>query len=143
MQKTNKELAEFYGIKVGDVVKIYDQSGISDYDLTFNVVLRDGIKLIRTDLRRGTKFDPWILADRRYEVIEPKKKVGETKCGDYDKCSNCPLYYLHGCKDGSTDGNETLYDLINTAFYMKTGNKTYADHPIYKAFKAELDKEVE
>lgn len=136
MQKTNKELAEFYGIKVGDVVKIYDKSGISDYDLTFNVVLRDGIKLIRTDLRRGTEFDPWILADRRYEVIEPKKKYGDLKCKDFYSCRECPLRAF-SC--GSVADN-TLYVVLDETL-IKHGYGT--DHPIYKAFKAELDKEVD
>lgn len=137
MQKTNKELAEFYGIKVGDVVKIYDQSGISDYDLTFNVVLRDDIKLIRTDLRNGTEFDPWVLADRRYEVIKHKKIYGDLKCKDFHDCTECPLRAF-GCTN--TAGN-TLYGVLEEACVRRYGLST--NHPIYKAFKAELDKEVE
>ena len=135
MQKTNKEIAEFYGIKVGDVVKIYDQSGISDYDLTFNVVFMDGIKLIRADLRRGTEFDPWILATRKYEVIKPKKKYGDLKCNDFDNCSSCPLRAFT-CDHAAN----TLYGILEEGCIAYG---YYADHPIYKAFKAELDKEVE
>ena len=141
MKKTNKELAEFYGLKVGDTVKIYDESGISDYDLTFNVVLRDDIKLIRTDRGNGTdEFDPWIIADRRYEVIKPKKKVGETLCSEH-LCMKCPLHilYCYRCLD-NFDVNWPLYRVLNEMAY-KGGLKS--DNPIYLAFRAELDKEVE
>lgn len=135
MRKTNKELAEFYGIKVGDKVKIYyredDTSLYSEYELVC-----DEDNMIELRSKNGWSFDLLIIGTRRYEVIKPKKKYGDTKCKDYYNCKDCPLRIFE-CTHAA--GN-TLYGVLEKTC-IDEGYST--DHPIYKAYKAELDKEVE
>lgn len=137
MQKTNKELAEFYGIKVGDIVRIYSNE---KHYVDYRVGLFDDIKL--EPINGSWLFDPFIIADRKYEVIKPKNKRGDLfKCKDFKKCSDgCPLKGL-SCNLGLVECSEdSLYEILKkTCSYY--GFDT--DHPIYKAFKAELDKEDE
>jgi hypothetical protein len=69
---------------------------------------------------------------------QPKKKVGETRCCDYSACGKCPLRLLNGCDYGDIDG-DSLYIILDKVFC----DEQYSfENPIYKAFKAELDKEV-
>lgn len=130
MQKTNKELAEFYGIEVGDTVRIY--SNEKDY-ADYKVILINDIKL--EPINGNWIFDPFIIADRKYEVIKTKK-YGDLKCDDLCRCEECPLQ-VFTCRN--ITGN-TLYGILEESC-IKFGYST--DHPIYKAFKAELDKEAE
>lgn len=130
MQKTNKELAEFYGFEIGDTVRIYfNEKDYKDY----KVILFDDIKL--EPIGGNFLFDPFIIADRKYEVIKPKK-YGDLKC-NYNNCKSCPLYLFH-CNHTAAN---TLYGVLEETCLDKDGCGT--DHPIYKAFKVELDKEVE
>lgn len=137
MRKTNRELAEFYGIEEGDIVEVTLSIGTV---FSFEVGNLDE----RHPLKYGsqTNFseeDLTCIGTREYKVIKPKKKVGETLCDDYENCDKCPLYLLR-C-DGY-DGKNTkwpLYRVLNEVCY-KVGMKS--DNPIYKAFRAELDKEV-
>lgn len=141
MQKTNKELAEFYGIQVGNKINVFNDDG-SIY----------GIFLVR-DLEATCPLqvihcsrEPQLCAagvshigTRRYEVIKPKKKYGDLKCKDFINCSDgCPLRSM-SCVVG---GDHTLYKTLDLRFaqYNYTDG---TDNPIYKAYKAELDKEVE
>lgn len=144
MRKTNRELAEFYGIEEGDIVTIYDDDG--DDSIFYGEFkcedLDEMCPLIVITCREDCLKSMGIgnIRNRRYEVIKPKKKVGETLCDDYENCHECPLYLLR-C-DGY-DGKNTkwpLYRVLNEICY-KVGMKS--DNPIYKAFRAELDKEVE
>ena len=79
------------------------------------------------------------LVDDEFILHKPKKKVGETCCCDYMHCGDCPLCVLN-CNCVAKDGRWPLYRLLNevcSIYDMKS------DNPIYKAFRTELDKEVE
>ena len=132
MRKTNKELAEFYGIKVGDNVRIY-YGGSHEM---FKVVFHDSTNNINLTSSTGGVYSPSFIGDCKYEVIKPKKKLGETKCTDYETCQNCPLDSL-AC--GSFD-SDSLYGTLDTTF-SRPGLSI--DHPAYAVYKAMLDKEVE
>lgn len=144
MKKTNKELAEFYGIEVGDTVKIYDPSGelygeflVKDLDAMCPLQVIE----CREHLVCAVKLT--LIGTQYYEVIKPKKKVGETRCSDYMFCNECPLYLLRCDADGF--GGKTikwpLYKILNETCRVDDGMKS--DNPIYLAFRAELDKEVD
>lgn len=141
MQKTNEELAEFYGIEVGDTVTVFNEGG----DIYGEFLVRDleiycPLKVIRCEEDDLYAMTIGSINTKRYEVTKPKKKVGETLCDDYENCRECPLYLLR-C-DGY-DGKNTkwpLYRILNE-ICADAGMKT--DNHIYKTFKAELDKEVE
>ena len=140
MKKTNRELAEFYGITVGDIVTIYDEGGVV-YGV-FECKDLDAMCPLRVITCRDICLNSMGIGhirNRRYEVSKPKKKIGETRCDDYS-CESCPLRLLDCEQCGYWDTNWSLYKILNEAC-ASTGMN--ADHPIYKAFKAELDKEVE
>lgn len=138
MRKTNKELAEFYGIKEGDIVEVTLNSGAV---FPFKVENLDAIHPLKYEGQLDSRReDLTCIGNREYKIIKPKKKYGETMCDDYENCDKCPLYLLR-C-DGY-DGKNTkwpLYRVLNEICY-KVGMKS--NNPIYKAFRAELDKEVE
>lgn len=140
MKKTQKELAEFYGITIGDIVTIYDEDGIV-YGV-FECEDLDAMCPLRVITCRDICLNSMGIGhirSRRYEVSKPKKKVGETCCCDYMHCGDCPLCVLT-CNSVAKDNRWPLYRLLNevcSSYGMKS------DNPIYKAFRAELDKEVE
>ena len=144
MRKTNKEIAEFYGVKVGDIVRVYRNRYDTDggvYDEYTVITDVDGDIVLHNKL--GYSFELlYGISIKRYEVFKPKKKRGDLfKCKDFKKCSDgCPLKGL-SCNLGLVECSEdSLYEILEkTCSYY--GFDT--DHPIYKAFKAELDKEVE
>lgn len=142
MKKTNRELAEFYGIEEGDIVTIYDDG---DDSIVYGVFkcedLDEMCPLIVITCREECLKSMGIgnIRNRKYEVSKPKKKVGETCCNDYLYCKKCPLGILK-CNSPRTNGKSSLYETLNDICYnadMKS------DNPIYKAFRAELDKKVE
>lgn len=139
MRKTSKELAEFYGIKVGDKVTVH--YGRCSHD-TFKVVMDDATNEIKLTSSTGGIYSPSFIGHLEYEVFKPKKKYGNLKCSDFRTCrgDNCPLKGL-SCQTCLCDDDEnTLYGILEKT-RLHYGFDT--EHPIYKAFKAELDKEVE
>ena len=147
MQKTNRELAEFYGIEVGDTVKIYDDDGsiwgiflVRDLEEPCPLrVIEYGRASRLRDLRAVSAISLYYIGNRKYEVIKPKKKFGETTCCDYMFCSECPLCILN-CESVFRHNEWPLYKLLNEVCH-EAGMKL--DNPIYLALRAELDKEVE
>lgn len=140
MQKTNRELAEFYGIEVGDTVKIYEPSG----ELYGEFLVKDLDAMCPLQVIKCR--EQWVCAikltqigTQNYEVIKPKKKFGETTCCDYMFCSECPLCILN-CESVFRHNEWPLYRILNEVCH-EAGMKS--DNPVYLTFKAELDKEVE
>lgn len=131
MKMTSKDILDILGIKVGDEIVVNGDKYklIIDYKGDYIFVDKDAFKLLVED-----------LIDLEFEYIEHKKKVGETKCDDYEKCKDCPLKLLNCEICGYWDRNWPLYKVLNEACASTRMN---ADHPIYLAFKAELDNEVE
>lgn len=140
MKKTNRELAEFYGIEEGDIVEvIFDDEEKDEYP--FKVENLDEEYPLTYEYAPGKYGREKLsyIGMNEYRVIKPKKKVGETCCYDYMHCSECPLCVLN-CNSVAKDNRWPLYRLLNevcSSYGMKS------DNPIYKAFRAELDKEVE
>ena len=141
MKKTDEDLLEFFGLKVGDKIKV--EGFINPF-----VIFEDrGIQYVEEIGYKGYKgiCTSWDIIDfihkligNDYEIIKPKKKLGELKCSDVNRCRNCPLGLIH-CWCVS---NKTLYENLkiktNATLPLKPFEKTFID-----AIKAELDKDVE
>lgn len=138
MKKTNRELAEFYGIEEGDIVEVETINDVEKYEV---MDLNDKFPLKNLDTsdtcveHMGLNF----LINREYKIIKPKKKIGETCCNDYLSCKKCPLGILK-CNSSRTDSKSSLYETLND---ICSNYSIKLDNPIYLALKAELDKEVE
>lgn len=119
MKFTREDLAKLLGIKIGD--KIRNSKGevadvIEDYILDFH----------------PWRIGLYILIDEDFEIVQPKKKLGEKLCKS-TLCDNCPLYriscmYRYYMK---------LYDVLDN-WYEK-----FQDKELYDILKARLDKEEE
>ena len=143
MKKTDKELLEFFGLKVGDKVKI---EGLIN---PFVILEESGIQYFEEIGYKGYKgiCTSWDIIDfihkligNEYEIIKHKKKIGEMKC-DEMLCRKCPLRAI----DCDAKG-KTLYEALeNYKKYLNSFNGSLK--PFEKALigviKAELDKEVE
>lgn len=142
MQKTNRELAKFYGIEEGDIVETYDDNGslygvfeCKDLDAMCPLRVITCIDICLNSMGIGH------IRNRRYEVSKPKIKLGEKKCCEFRNCRDCPLCVLDCTSiDSFERGGWPLYRVLNDICY-EVGMKS--DNPIYLAFRAELDKEVE
>jgi hypothetical protein len=136
MKKTNKELLQFFGLKVGDRVKV------EGFINSFVIFEKSGIQYVEemnknwiSNSRDIIDFIHKLLGNE-YEIIKPKKKVGEIKCSEM-ACNKCPLRTIK-CDINSN----TLYEQLEN--YEKNLTSFY---PFEKAFinalKVELDKDVE
>ena len=143
MKKTSNELLQFFGLKIGDKIKIegfinpfviFEDSGIQYVEET-------GKNWIPISARKKWGIIAFIheLLGNEYEIIKPKKKIGEMKC-DEMLCRKCPLRAVDCDIDSST-----LYEVLEK--YEKDLNFYNPLKPFEKAFigalKAELEKEVE
>lgn len=135
MKVTNEELLKLFKLKVGDVVVIKDFYVGEDNICKARVVERKAIdgtdKILLNLINVVGQISLCSLAMYEYEIRQAKK-IGDTTCCDYLVCSNCPLQHLKGCDNNKEE--ETLYTKLNREF-------PYTDDPIYKAYKAILDKE--
>lgn len=123
MKFTYEDLAKAMGLKVGDRIKWSGQIYTLNSDF---YVFNEKNKSIEVRLSR--------LIDYDFEILPPKKKVGELRCNDFT-CGTCP-FNLINC-DGRKSTRETLYDIL------KRYNVHYKDQEIYDIMKKRLDKEVE
>lgn len=129
---TTAEILDDLEIKIGDTIEIDGHS----YKLIFN---NDDCEFVFMDADGNTLLVKDII-DKMVTHIPGKRKIGETKCRDYS-CNKCSLGILrcHQCLD-NFDVNWPLYRVLTEMAY-KGGLKS--DNPIYLAFRAALDKEVE
>lgn len=122
MKFTYEDLAKAMGLKVGDRIKHNEiKYKIDDsYWLRCEITKRN-ISII-------------FLINEEFEILPPKKKVGELKCDDF-QCEKCPLRSLNRSVKSSVQ--EELYDILEKF------NEKYHDQEIYDIIKKRLDKEVE
>lgn len=138
MKKTNKELAEFYGIEVGDIVTVFNEGG----DIYGEFLVRDlenycPLKVIRCEQDDICAMTIDSISTKRYEVTKRKKKYGETKCSDYKHCEGCPVrIFMCGEIEKDADFYTGVDKLFDNYKYSK-------DSPIYIALREVLNKEVE
>lgn len=126
MKVTGKQLLDLFGLKVGDTVKT---------DRGIFVVRSDNLKdglIVQNGVLMSLLYN---LLDTEYEIIKPKKKVGEIICKNM-RCDNCPLHKIN-CEGGY---NNTLYAILNN--WSKEFN-IGTENLFYKVLIAELDEEVE
>lgn len=132
MKITSEDILKTLGINVGDYVIV---NGVKYKLITTKD--EEGYIFVDPDAYKLTVSD--LIDIEEFEHIKNKGKVGETRCCDYKLCSECPLCIL-SCENVDRAGDWFLYAILNEVCY-KAGMKS--DNPIYKAFRAELDKEVE
>lgn len=139
MRKTNKELADFFDIKVGDIIEFESHHGQTH---KVKLVSLDDEKYALACLDEETK-DLFLhlssLADADYKVIKRSKHVGDQLCGSFLKCTDCPLAMLQSCGETWLGLDASLYRCLDKAF-EKGG--VSSSHPIYKAYKQLLDAEI-
>ena len=144
MKKTNVELLQFFGLKVGDKVKI------KGFAKSFVIVEENG----KIFAKRENCLSSWdyydigpltdVLLNCDYKIITPKKKLGEMKC-DEMLCRKCPLRAI-----SCSYNNDTLYeqlekyieDLNSFSSPLKPFEKAFID-ALKVELKVELDKDVE
>lgn len=134
MKFTNEDLLKIFKVKLGDTVVI-KELGKNNYPNKFSVgihISNDGEKqLVLISIGGCERYRLQTLINYEYDVYEPKK-IGNKKCGDFESCFGCPLNHLRECDDDNK--GDSLYDILNHYFDS-------TDDPIYKAYKAILDKE--
>lgn len=120
---TSKDLAKAMGLKVGNKVKsIYGDIGVvtKDYKVDFNFC----------------KLTLSSFVDEEFEILQPKKRVGDLICEEVGVtigCTKCPLRAIY-CKGIDAD---SLYDNLEKTF------EGLNDDELYDILKNRLDKEVE
>lgn len=117
---TRKDLAQKMGLKPGDQIKVWNTI----------FKLNDKYSFIGNN---DYPASPALFIDEEFEIIQPKKKIGDLICKDVD-CDTCPLRVLH-CDAAYSD---TLYKILERHF-AEMGIK---DKEIYNILKERLDKEV-
>lgn len=145
MRKTRAEmdkcLLDLFGLKFGDRVMV---STYGNKIFKVKETLPGSALLInvedQTDIMHIQE-----LYDEEYEIIAGPKRIGDRRCdeGALDDCKKCPLYGIHcygGYNDSDDYGGGTVYRALDRWAEHHGYSK---DHPIYLAFKAELDKEEE
>lgn len=138
MRKTNAELADFLGIKVGDIIEF--ESHGHTYKVKFVSLDDKGNELVCLEKENeGLGFHISHLIDVDYKVIQMPKHVGEQVCGSFLKCADCPLAMLLNCGGCRLGVNASLYHCLDKAFEKE---KAPSSHPIYKAYKQLLDAEI-
>jgi len=139
MKKTNEELLKFFGLKVGDKIKV------DGYYYPFVIVEENG----KIFAKRENSLSSWdyydigkltnVLLNREYEIIKPKK-IGELIC-DGMLCRKCPLRAIECDAKG-----KTLYEALeNYKKYLNSFNGSLKpfEKALIGAIKVELDKDVE
>jgi len=132
MKKSNKEVLDFLGLKVGDMVK----TGILNCDYCdYFVIKRDGL-----EYAESAHCSTWcisnlasILFEHEYEIATPKKKIGEMKCEDFVRCKGCPFALNNPASNVCCigNGNKTFREIVEST------QKELDD------IKSRLDKEVQ
>ena len=136
MKKTNEQVLKFLGLQGGDKVRV---EGYATY---FVIVIEDGEICVEeisnyVDLWGFLNFTSMLIAGYDYEIITPKKKIGDMKCEE-TLCKNCPLRAID-CDITSSTLYEVLEKYLNSFNVpLKPYEKTFID-----ALKKELDKDVE
>ena len=134
MKKTNEEILEFFGLRVGDKVKIegfayplviFEESGIQ-YVAGNWICNYAGIKLDIIDFIHK-------LLGNDYEIIKHKKKLGEVQCNEI-KCFECPFRAI--C--GDSPSGETLSEIFETH-----EKRMLELREKLNAIRTKLDKDVE
>lgn len=139
MKKTNKELLQFFGLKVGDRVKV--EGFINSFVIFENSGIQYVEEMNKNWISNSRDIIDFIhkLLGNEYEIIKPKKKVGEIKCSEM-ACIKCPLRAID-CEKLSITLYEQLEDYKKSILSfgdLKPFEKTFID-----AIKVELDKDVE
>ena len=125
MKFTYEDLAKAMGLKVGDRIKFYSENCVCVIDKSYQLYDE------RAKIRLGSIV---YLINEEFEILPPKKKIGELKCDDF-RCEKCPLRVLNHSVRHSD--REKLYDILENF------NELFHDQEIYDIIKKRLDKEVE
>lgn len=129
MLKTSKDLMEWFGLKVGDKIRINDKEDI------YIVKLNEYDEPICQDEYTKIKFPMTYLINRKVEILPRPKRVGDKFCIEME-CKQCPLRSIACDKDVIDIEDYDLYSILDG--YLKRE----LDQEIYDLLKARLDKEI-
>ena len=133
MKKTNEEILQFYGLKVGDKIKV------DGYYYPFVIVEENGKIFAKRKINYLYSWDYYdigkltnVLLKNEYEVVKPKKKLGDMKCGEMS-CNECPFISFDCSNVLKSIPKATLYEVLEG--FMTIYN--------FEKIREELDKDVE
>ena len=139
MRKTHKDLLEWLGLKVGDVIRFNDSP--NKWTVANEEYIALDPKVDRYIYGNGAKLVDELptesLIEMEFNILPKPERVGDLICTTQIKCNKCPLKIL--CDSDYIDIMyvDTLYNILE--LFKKNEN---FDQEIYNFLKARLDKEV-
>ena len=134
MRKTHKDLLEWLGLKVGDVIRLnnFPNKWIvanEEYITLDSKVDRyiDGV------FKRVDQLPITHLIGMEINILPKPERVGDLECSG--NCKNCPLMSV--CSWDSDYQGKKIYEVLD--YELTT---IHDDQEIYNFLKARLDKEV-
>lgn len=142
MKKSNKEILDSLGLKVGDRVKILN-CDFCDYFVIKKG--KDGFEYAES-VHSYRPCNTWylqtlasILLEYEYEIVKPKKKLGDMKCGEMS-CNECP-FISFDCSEWRLNSTNVVKNIPKATLYeVLEGFMTIYN---FEKIREELDKEVE
>ena len=138
MKKTNVELLQFFGLKIGDKIKV------DGYYYPFVIGEENG-KIFAKRENSLSSCDYYdigkltdVLLNCEYEIVKPKK-IGEMKCSEM-ACKDCPLRTID-CDINSRTLNEALEIFIEDLNSFNSSLKPF-EKALIDAIKVELDRNM-
>ena len=141
MKKTHKDLLEWLGLKVGDVIRFNDSPNKWIVANEEYITLDPKVdRYIDGVFKRVDQLPITHLIEMEFNILPKPERVGDLKCGEISEnkeCSKCPLRSI--CATLSTGRKTTLYEMLEI---YKLDKGSYLDQEIYDLLKARLDREV-
>lgn len=138
MKFTSEKLLKFFGLKVGDKIKV------NGYFYPFVIIEENGKIFAKSENCLssrdfcGVGALTNILLNNEYEVVKPKKKLGEMKCGEMS-CSECP-FISFDCSEWRLNSTNVLKSIPKATLYeVLEGFMTIYN---FEKIIEELDKDV-
>lgn len=132
MEFTSKDLVKAMRLTVGDKIKVsFEFTDEEIFEITESVQGAIYLQAINDFYSQADLGD---LIDKKFEIIQRPKKIGELKCDELT-CEKCPLRTIN-CSNVSTSVEKTLYQILENFLPV------YHDQEMYDLLKARLDKEV-
>lgn len=132
--KTNKEVLDFYGVKLGKKYEITNDTHNPTYFIGRSFIVKeddDDIEIsVESDTHIPTVFDIHILCRFSYEEVKEPKKWKDMKCGEVP-CDICPIHNITCWIDATMtlqeNLNKTELDDEEREFYQKRIDREYKE----------------
>lgn len=135
MRKTHKDLLDWLGLKVGDVIRFNDSP--NKWIVANEEYIALDPKVDRYIYGNGAKLVDELptesLIEMEFNILPKPERVGDLECSG--NCKNCPLMSV--CSWDSDYQGKKIYEVLD--YELTT---IHDDQEIYDLLKARLDKEV-